>query len=207
MARKLGTENKVFHRWTEEELNYLKHITPGHHHKEIHELVNKKFGLNLTLDQIKGTIKRHNLKTGFTGQFKKGNKPHNKGLKGICAKGCEKTWFKKGITPINHRPIGSERVSVDGYTEVKVSEPNKWRLKHQLVYESSKGKIPKGYAVIFGDGDKSNFDIDNLILVSRHQLLTLNRNNLIQDDTELTKTGVIIADTIIKINEVRKKDR
>ena len=95
--------------------------------------------------------------------FQKGSVPFNKGMKGICAKGCEKTWFKKGQKPINHRPLGSERITVDGYTEVKVEEPNKWRLKQQIVWEEHCGVVPKGYVLIVADGDKTNFDIKNLL--------------------------------------------
>ena len=47
------------------------------------------------------------------------------GKKGICADGCERTWFKKGHIPANYRPVGSERVNADGYIEVKVADPNK----------------------------------------------------------------------------------
>jgi hypothetical protein len=99
------------------------------------------------------------------------------------------------------RPVGSERVNVDGYTEIKVSDPNKWRCKHVVIWEAHNGPMPKGYAIIFGDGNKENFELDNLILVSRQQLLTLNRNRLIQNDADLTRTGVIIADLYQKISQ------
>lgn len=204
-GRPKGSKNTVLHIWSKEEKEYLKEITPGHHHKEIQELMNKKFNLNLTMNQIKGAIGRYKLNTGLTGQFKKGHTPFNKGMKGICAKGCEKTWFRKGNTPVNHKPVGSERVSVDGYVEIKVAEPNKWRLKHNIIWEEHNGPIPKGHALIFGDRNTQNLDINNLILVSRKQLLILNRNNLIKNDAELTKTGVIIADLHSKISERKNK--
>lgn len=205
IGRTTGSKNKVLHVWSTKEKEYLKKITPGHHYKEIQELMNKKFNLNLTLNQIKGAIGRYKFNTGFTGQFKKGTEPWNKGKKGIWGKGCEKTWFKKGNIPTNYRPVGSERVNVDGYIEVKIAEPNKWRLKHQVVWEEHNGPIPEGHAVIFGDRNSQNLDINNLILVSRQQLLMLNRNNLIQKDAELTRTGVIIADLYSKIAERKVK--
>lgn len=204
-GRTTGSKNKVLHVWSKEEKDYLKKITPGHHYKEIQNFINKKFDLNLTLGQIKGAISRYKLNTGFTGQFKKGNVPANKGIKGVYAKGCEKTWFKKGSTPINHRSVGSERITVDGYTEIKVEEPNKWRLKQQLIWEKYNGPVPKGYVVIFGDGNQHNFNPDNLILVSRQQLLILNRNKLIQKDADLTRTAIIIADLHQKISQRKAK--
>lgn len=205
MGRLQGTKNRVLHIWTNEEKEYLKEITPGHRYKEIQELMNKKFNLDFTTDQIKGAIGRYKLNTGFTGRFEKGHTPVNKGTKGVIYEGCKKTWFKKGNTPLNHKPLRSERVNVDGYTEVKVAEPNKWRLKHNIIWENQNGVIPKGYAVIFGDGNKDNLDINNLILVSRKQLLMMNRKKLIQNDAALTRTGVIIADLYSKISEVKRK--
>jgi hypothetical protein len=204
MGRAKGTKNTTMHIWSEEEKQYLKEITPGHHHHEILELMNKKFIYQFTIGQIKGAIKRYNLNTGFNGQFPKGNIPKNKGIKGVIYEGCKKTWFKKGNIPVNYRPVGSERVNVDGYVEVKIKDPRTWRLKHQVIWEQYNGKIPKGHAVIFGDGDKENLDIDNLILVSRKQLLKMNTNGLIKDNIELTKTGVIIADIYLKIVEKKK---
>lgn len=207
MSRPKESKNKTFHIWSDKEKEYLKQVTPGHHHKEIQNLMNKRFDTNFTMNQIKAAIKRYNLNTGFTGQFKKDHIPFNKGIKGVIYEGCKKTWFKKGDIPINHRPLGSERINVDGYTEIKVAEPNEWRLKHQEVWEKHNGKIPKGYAVIFGDGNKGNFDIKNLILVSRRQLLLLNRNGLIQKDADLTRTGIIIADIYRKINERKANEK
>jgi Zn ribbon nucleic-acid-binding protein len=202
MSRPKNSKNKVIHIWNTEEKEYLKYITPGHHHKEIQESMNKKFNQNFTLDQIKAAIARYKLNTGFTGRFEKSHIPANKGEK---SGGWEPTQFKKGHVPINHRPVGSERTNVDGYIEIKVAEPNKWRCKHILVWEENKGPVPKGYAIVFGDSDKTNLNIDNLILVSRKQLLILNRKNLIQKDADLTRTAIIIADLYQKIGERKRK--
>lgn len=199
MGRPKGSENKRLHIWKEEEKHYLKEITPGRSHKEIAEIMSKEFNYNFTHTQIKGAIGRYKLNTGLTGQFKAGNIPYNKGIKGL--KGANRTSFKKGNRPVNYRPIGSERVNVDGYTEVKVEDPNKWTLKHKLIWENHNGPVPEGYAVIFADRNKSNLDINNLLLLSRQQLLIMNRNKLIQNDIDLTKTGVIIADIYQKIND------
>ena len=66
--------------------------------------------------------------------------------------------------------------------------------------------------IIFADGNKKNFNIENLILVSRKELAVLNKNNLIKNDIELTNIGVTIAKVKIaiakKINkkQVKKND-
>ena len=112
--------------------------------------------------------------------------------------GANKTSFKKGNIPPNYKPVGSERVTRDGYTEVKIKDPNKWELKHRHIYKKHYGEIPSGYNVIFADKNISNFDIDNLILVSKAEMLMLNREKLIFEDKELTKTGVNIVKLINK---------
>lgn len=203
MGRPGGILGKKLHKWTDEEVEYIKEITPGRYRKEILKLMNEKFEYEFTLNQIKAALTRYKLNTGFTGRFELGHVPPNKGTKGISK--ANKTSFQKGVfrgnRHDNSRAVGSERVNIYGYTEIKVAEPNKWALKHKVVWEEHNGPIGKGYAVIFGDGDKSNTDISNLILVTRQQLLILNRKKLIQNDVELTKTGIAIADIFQKIYE------
>ena len=190
-------------RWTDEEKEYLSKITPEHHYKEIVDLMNEKFERTFTIEMIKGAIGRYKLNTGFNGRFKKGNIPHNKGLS-MCYPGCERTWFKKGNLPLNHKKVGSERVDRDGYTLIKVAEPNQWKLKHRVIWEQVNGPIPKGYSLIFADKDKTNMSLDNLILVSRKELMVINKRKLIKDDAELTKSGVNLSKLLVKISDVSK---
>ena len=134
MGRTKGTKNTVFHKYTEEQKQFIRENVKGTGNNELTQAFNEKFGIELKITQIKCFKKNNKLTSGLDGQFKKGCISFNKGMKGVCAKGSEKGWFKKGNIPINHRPIGSERVSVDGYTEVKVSELNKWKLKQRKQY-------------------------------------------------------------------------
>lgn len=192
-------------KWSDEEKEYLKKITPGHHYVEIANMMNKEFDREFTVNQIKGAIGRYKLNTGFNGRFKKGNVPHNKGKKGLYYKGCEKTWFKKGQAPINHKPVGSERIDLDGYTLIKVAEPNKWQLKHRVIYEKAYGLIPPNMAVIFLDKNKRNFNINNLALVSREELAIINKNNFIKENAALSRAGVNVAKVKNKINKLKKE--
>lgn len=192
-------------KWSDEEKEYLKEITPGHHYVEIVELMNKKFDREFTVKLVKNAIGRYKLNTGFNGRFEKGLIPHNKGQKGVCAKGAEKGWFKKGQTPINHKPVGSERTTKDGYIMLKVAEPNKWRLKHVVEWEKHNGKLPKNHALIFLDRNKQNTSLDNLKLVSRSELLIINRDNLLKDNKELNETAVIIAKVTDKVQRLTNR--
>ena len=207
MGRPLGVKNKgPRHIWSDEEKQYLAEITPGRGHKEIQSMMSCKFGFDYTHHQIKGAITRNKLNTGRTGRFEKGHATWNKGTKGLTK--ANVTSFKKGQKSHNYKPVGSERITKDGYCEIKVSDTGRrWRPKHVLIYEKHHGKVPKGSAVIFLDGDKRNFDIDNLYLVTRSQLAMLNKNSLIQKDAELTKTAINVVDLMKKISTIEKKDK
>lgn len=139
--------------------------------KELTTLFNARFNLSMSADQISAKCLRMGLKTGRTGCFEKGLATWNKGLKGYM--GANATSFKKGQLPHNTRPNGSERIcSKDGYVLVKVN--GKFILKHRWLWERHHGKIPKGYNVVFKDRDKTNFDIDNLILMSYAEMGVMN---------------------------------
>ena len=207
MGRPLGVKNKgPRHIWSDEEKQYLAEITPGRGYKEIQSMMSCKFGFDYTHHQIKGAITRNKLNTGRTGRFEKGRATWNKGTKGLTK--ANVTSFKKGQKPHNYKPLGSERITKDGYCEIKVSDTGRrWKSKHLVVYEKHHGKVPRGSVVIFLDGDKRNFDIDNLHLVTRNQLAMLNKNSLIQKDAELTKTAINVVDLMKKISAIEKKDK
>jgi hypothetical protein len=190
------------HRYTPEQSEFIKKHVIGRTSIELLAMVNRHFGLDLNRKQIRAYLKNHNLCSGIDCTFKPGNVPFNKGQKGVG--GGEPTQLKKGNKPANYRPVGSERVSVDGYAEIKVADPNKWRLKHAVIWEEVHGPVPKGHCLIFLDGNSLNISLDNLELVTRKQLARLNQNHLISDNPELTKTGLIIADIYSKIGERKK---
>lgn len=106
-------------------------------------------------------------------RFKKGHIPVNKGKqmpKHVYEK-AQATMFRKGHIPVNHKPVGHERVNKYGYIDIKIAEPNKFVLKHRLIWEQAHGPIPKGYNVQFRDGNRQNCTLDNLYLISRLEQL------------------------------------
>lgn len=117
------------------------------------------------------------------GQFRKGCVSLSKGKKmseGTRRK-LEHTWFQKGNSTWNTKPLGSERVTKDGYIEVKISDKpyegrRSWRSKQLVVYEKAHNcKVDtKKNCVIFLDGNNRNFDVKNLYLISRAENRVLN---------------------------------
>ena len=204
-GRLKGSKNKCkSHIYTEEHKQFLEEMYKNYDVNKLTNMFNKKFNLKKTKTAISASLKRYNFKTDRTGRFNLKTIPWNKGTIGVCK--LNKTSFKKGNPSHNHRNIGSERISVDGYTEVKVEEPKKWRKKHQVIYEKHKGLIPKGYVVIFLDQDRTNFDIDNLELISKSELLILNRKRLIKSDPGLTASGILVAKLIDKTNKLMRSE-
>lgn len=180
-------------KYTPEMIEYLKEITPGTPIKEVTKKFNSKFNLNIKFSTLWATVKRHKISNGRDTKFKKGQVAFNKGKSFYAGGKSILTQFKKGNIPANYKPIGSECITVDGYTKIKIGDPNKWISKHIFLYEKAYGKVPKGSVIIFADGDKSNFNLDNLLCITRAQLAVMNKNKLIYSDTELTKTGLNIA--------------
>lgn len=181
-----------------EHIDFLKSYGDTISNRELMGLFNSKYDFNLNIRQLAALKWRHNIpsKRTYVGVFEKGSIPWNKDTKGLVK--ANSGSFKKGSIPPNQRELGSEIVDKDGYVKVKVSEtPHTWELKQRVIWEQTNGKIPEGYVIIFGDKDKFNFDIDNLICVSRNQLLRLNQSDLIQDDADLTKAMV----GVVKLNE------
>ena len=185
-------------RYTQEEKEFLKEYCPGHHYWEIREEFSKRYR-PITDAQVKAFLGNNKIRTGKKGWFRKGIAPWNKGIRYIAGGRSEETKFKKGNIPKQHKPVGTTRISKDGYLEIKIEEPNKWDYIHRIVWREAYGDIPKGYIVVFRDGNKQNLSLDNLACISRSVSMQLNRNNL-------QKSGELF-DAAVKLAELMKKQR
>lgn len=187
-------------RYTQEMIKFLKEITPGNPIQRVTCVFNKKFNCNKTYDSVWSALKRNNIRNGIDAKFKKGSVPHNKGKKFYYG---EKTQFKKGHLPANTKPVGSESV-IGGYVKIKIANPNTWVFKHRFLYEQKHGPIPANCTVVFADGNRNNFDTDNLVCVTRAELAVLNRSNFIFNDVDVTNAGVSLAKLKIKLSKIKK---
>lgn len=203
------------HKWSEKEEQWLTKNVKDITLKELTNRYNKEFNMKLSESAIASRKSKLNLHSGITGgQFQKGHIPQNKGktwdeyMSKESQERTRKTTFKKGNIPPNHREIGEERIDSDGYVFVKIQDGHlnkNWVLKHRLIWESMYGNIPTGYKIMFADGNKGNFDIKNLILVSDAEELIMNQNKFVKDNSDLTKVGLNIARIINKVNKRKVK--
>lgn len=208
-------------KYTDEHVQFIANNITGRCHKEVAALFNNHFGTNIPASKIMSLAYRHGLKNGrdcriLAGElaagkgkefrFKKGHPTWNKGLKGVNLGGQE-TQFRKGNRPKNYMPVGSERINTDGYIDVKIADPGTWRQKHLLIWEQENGPVPKGHVVIFADGNPLNVVLENLLLITRGELVVMNKRGLISNDPDLTKAGVTVADIIMKVVDRKNKKR
>ncbi|MCL2182092.1 MAG: HNH endonuclease [Chitinispirillia bacterium] len=193
------------HYYTPEEIAFIRESFIAHGREETISLFAERYGVRLTVSQFKNTVQRAGIKAGRPGGFKKGNKIRRINS---AAPHLEAFRFKKGCA-IRSLPIGSEcvdsRRQSRQYVYVKVAQPNVWRLKHQVVWEKAHGReIPTGHVVMFGDGNTRNFEVDNLILVSREELGIMAAQRLYFPDAEMTRTGAALAALQVARNKIVK---
>ncbi|MDR5856641.1 HNH endonuclease signature motif containing protein [Caballeronia sp. LZ062] len=151
-------------------------------------------------------------------RFQKGQTSWNKGTKGICGThpNSRRTQFQKGsmsgAAQHNYVPIGSERLSKDGYLERKVTDDHpvparRWVGVHRLVWEAANGPIPPGHVVCFLPGrrtaDAARITLDALELVSRAELA--HRNHPRNRDPELAKLVQLKGAITRQVNRIARE--
>lgn len=198
------------HNYTPEEREFIERNYLGIKSGDLAQMFNAEFGTDLSRGQIKAYLTNHNLRNGVVCRFSKGHVPANKGKKmsaEVYAR-ASATMFKKGHVPVNHRPVGSERIdSKDGYHLIKVAEPNKWRLKHVILWEQHNGPVPKGHKIVFANQNKDDIRIDNLILASDAQMAVVNKRRLLNSNRDLTEAAFSLASLLIGISKKSKKNK
>ncbi len=197
-GRKTGELNKGKYRsFTDEQVAFLREQFTTLTRSELTVAFNQHFGTDKTKNQIVAFLKNHKIRSNRDGRFQKGQVSWNTGTKGVMKPNSGS--FQKGSRPVNHRPVGSERVNVEGYIEIKTAEPNVWDLKQRVVYEREHGPIPEGHNVRFRDGDRLNCEPDNLILVDNRENALLNqRYKMNHQPLEHRDTLVLLARLDVK---------
>lgn len=112
------------------------------------------------------------------GRFVKGGTSWNKGRHFDPGGRSVETRFKPGNRPHTWNPIGHVRTTADGYLERKLTDTGCTRRDyvglHILLWREHHGEIPRGHAIVFRNGDKTDIRIENLECVTRQELMRRN---------------------------------
>lgn len=214
-------------KYTSEIREFIKENIKGVKYKDMALLIKQKFNLSVNPDALAQWCVKNNMQNGVVMNFEKGHTPFNKGkkwddylTKEQQAKSRQTCFSSERI--VNHQDhtwyhkVGDERLDKDGYVMIKLYEHAKdngggkgnstraWVLKHRYIWEQNYGPIPEGHIVIFLDGNRLNFEIDNLGLISQRENALINKYGLRYDDPDLTKLGINIAKLKLLIIEKGK---
>lgn len=172
--------------------------------RELHEWFCVQFERkDVSLTNLKALMKRKGWMTGRTGCFPVGHVPQNKGQKMPFNENSAKTQFKKGHRGgralERYKPIGTERLSKEGYIERKIHDgmplQSRWRAVHLIRWEEANGPVPDGHCLKCIDGDKANTAPSNWLAIPRALLPRLNGRwtDLKYDDAEPEIKPYILA--------------
>lgn len=207
------------HAWTSEQIDLLKRLYPttgsadlvslvGHPKTSVLRKANE-LGLKKPPDWIAQRARERALDPTHPGaatRFKPGQQPWNAGTKGVMKPNSGT--FKLGQLPHTWRPIGSDRVTPEGYLTRKTADTGVTRrdyvLIHHLVWRMHGRTVPPGYALVFRDKDRTNVDINNLELVTRQQLMK--RNTVHRHGPEIAKLSLLVGAIKRQISR-RKKEK
>lgn len=172
-------------KYTQEIINYIRDIAPGLSPFSVTLYVNRQFNTNFKEQYIKRAMWLNGIRTGA----------------------------KRGCPP--RRLCGNEFIAGRGFIKIKVGEitgkngeiKNVYKQKHILLWEQAHGQVPKGHNVIFLDGNKNNFEIDNLALASIVETRLLHQYGLISNDKNITSTGLAIVRHKLAINKKIKESK
>ena len=141
------SDSSLYHKWTNEQNEWLKENSSKYTYSDLAKELNDKFNTNIGYYALKSHCSK-------TLKLISGN-PSAKG-------------YRNGKSV----PIGYERIGKNGRIVVKVSNlPTtrgmkdrglNWMDKGRYVWEQHYGEIPKGYNIIYLDGNPLNCDISNL---------------------------------------------
>lgn len=184
-----------FH-WTADAVATLRHLYPDHAAQDVAIAIgcstsavhNKAAALGLSKSRAWWAREAKRAKiVGAASRFRPGHTPWNKGIHFESGGRSVETRFKPGRPAheaANYLPIGSTRVTKDGYLERKVTDDpdlvpaRRWVAVHRLVWEAAHGPVPRGHAVVFKPGQRttieSDITLDRIELVTRADLMRRN---------------------------------
>lgn len=174
-------------------------IQSGKTAAEVSELAKEMLGLDMTPSQVRTFRKNHRIQSGRQTRFQAGHVPYSKGKRQeeyMSAEGLERTRatrYKKGNRPHNWMPVGTIKEKSDGYLWIKIAEPSEWVQYQRWIWMQAGRVIPNGCLVTFLDGNKRNFDLDNLAVVTGGESAEMTTRHLRFGSGTIGQVGLDIA--------------
>lgn len=174
--RKLKLQSKL--PWTEEEQQWLIENFSSLGSTKCVDAFYKQFGKKKTVAAISGQARKLNLLADMDILLKDWNYPRRV-------------------------EIGTIREDNNGYLTIKTGGGSSgWIRLHKMIYEKHYGKVPDGYLVVFLDGNKRNFEKENLVAIPRGCSALMTKNDFWSERAEITKTGITWCELY---NELKKQ--
>lgn len=155
--------------------------------------------------------------TMIASRIQPGAAPWNKGKKWDAGGRSHETRFKadgslRGAAQHNYQPIGTLRVSKEGYLERKMNDDHpvparRWVAVHRLLWEAANGPIPAGHIVVFRPGMKTAIEAevtaDRLECISRAE--NAHRNHPRNRDPELGRLVQLKGAITRQVNRIARE--
>jgi len=171
--------------YSDEQIEFLRKNALGIDYFTLAAVFNEQFGTDTNATVIGEICRQKGFANGVNSRFKAGHT------------------INMGRTPKHALPEGSETIVAEGYVMLKHN--GVLRYKHIILWEQAHGRsVPEGHHIIFGDGDKRNFSINNLFCVTAAQNAIRTRNGLQGATPELAAAGVALAKLYSQISERKK---
>lgn len=167
-------------RWTDDEISYVMENYTIKGNKAIGKVIGR------TGASVKRYMYSNNIKRTAE-QISK--------IRSELSKRINSSHFKKGHVPHNANYDGHERLTKDGYVEIRVSKGN-YVLKHRFEWELVNGKVPEGYCLKCKTDDITNTSPCNWKLITRIENMVRNSKYVYPEE---------FIPTIVLVNQLKNK--
>lgn len=219
--------------WSEPELELLRDMYPHCHSEDVAALMErttkqlyvaaKARGIAKTDEYLEspcaGRMSRERAEhpNSVAHRFKKGQPSWSKGTKGVVGvqEACRATQFKtrRPEESRNYVPLGTLRISKDGYLERKVTDDRtlvparRWTAVARLVWEATHGPVGASHMVVFRPGkftiEEGEITLDSLECISRAE--NARRNHPRSKSPELARLVQLKGAITRQVNRIARE--
>ena len=179
------TQNKPYHRYTEEERAWLReNLENFRSYAEMAAAFNRRFGMEATANSLTKQCKALALHKVNQGRISKGARNT---VKPGAAVGAERVRMGKNGRPYIWVKVVDE---IRKRGDDKGSYNKFWQAKHRLIWEHAHGPLKKWDVVIFLNNDTLDCRLENLYKTTNQINMMMTKFGWYNTDPELTLTAL-----------------